>query len=80
MAISIAKLMELKKRAGEVRDTVIQAKATMTEVDSNISNVQKELKDLGIKDVSKVSEEIEEMEQKAKELYDKSYEKLQKWI
>lgn len=80
MTITTSKLMELKKRAGEVRDKTIQAKATMTEVDNNIEAVQKELKELGIKDINNVDEEVEKLETQMEDLYNKACEKLQKWV
>lgn len=80
MTISTAKLMELKRQAGEVRDKVLQAKATMTEVNNNITNLTEELTDLGIKDINQADVEIEAMEKEVEKLYDEAYAKIEKWI
>lgn len=80
MTISTAKLMELKRQAGEVRDKVLQAKATMTEVNNNITNLTEELTDLGIKDINQADIEIEAMEKEVEKLYDEAYAKIEKWI
>lgn len=80
MAVTAANLMELKRQVGEVRDNVIKASATMKEVTSNIESFEQELKELGIKDPSTVDTEIEAMEAQVKELYDKVYSKVQKWV
>lgn len=80
MAITTSKLMELKKRASEIRDKTIQAKATMAEVDNNITATKKELAALGIDDVENVEQEIEKLEAQMEDLYNKVCEKLQKWV
>lgn len=80
MAISTARLMELKRQAGEVRDKILQAKATMTEVNNNIVNLREELTELGIKDIDQADSEIKAMEEEVEKLYKEAYEKIEKWI
>lgn len=80
MAVTIKELMELKKQGGELRDKIIQANATMKEIDSNIDVLTSELNSLGIKKVEKAQSEIEKMENKAQELYDEAYKKIEKWL
>ena len=80
MGVDINRLMGFKKEAGELRDKVIQANATMTEIDSNIANLKNELKELGVKDPDKAEEEIEKLETKAQKLYDDAYKKIEKWL
>lgn len=80
MTISTARLMELKRQAGEVRDKILQAKATMTEVNNNIANLKDELSELGIKDINHADSEIRAMEEEIERLYREAYEKIEKWI
>lgn len=71
-------ILALKKEATELRDKVIQAKATYEEVVKNINNYENELKELGI-DPEKVDEAIQEMENRIEELYQKARLKLDEW-
>jgi uncharacterized protein Yka (UPF0111/DUF47 family) len=71
-------ILALKKEVTDVRDKVIESKATYTEVVNNIENHKKELKDLGT-DPEKVDEAISDMEQKIDDFYNKSIEKLKEW-
>ena len=80
MTISTAKLMELKRQAGGLRDKILQANATMTEVNNNIKTLKDELTDLGIKDIEQADTEIQAMEQEVEKLYDEAYAKIEKWI
>lgn len=80
MTITTTKLMELRKQAGEVRDNILQAKATMVEVKNNITNLTSELNDLGIKDIQEVDSEIKNMEDEVQKLYSEASEKIAKWI
>ena len=80
MSISIEELQSLKKKAGTIRDKVIQAEATMKEVDNNIESIKKELSLLGIKDIDKADEEIQGLEDKAESIYDEAYNKIEKWL
>jgi len=77
---TMVELTNLKKKASDLRDQSIQAKATMKEVDINIENEEKELKSLGIKDIEKADEEIEGFEKQAEDLYNEAYSKIEKWI
>ena len=80
MTISTTKLMELKRQAGAIRDKILQAKATMTEVNNNIANLKEELTDLGIKDIDQADIEIQAMEQEVEKLYNEAYAKIEKYI
>lgn len=80
MTISTAKLMELKRQAGGLRDKILQANATMTEVNNNIKTLKDELTDLGIKDIEQADTEIQAMEQEVEKLYNEAYAKIEKWI
>ena len=80
MTISTTKLMELKRQAGTIRDKILQAKATMTEVNNNIANLKEELTDLGIKDIDQADAEIQAMEQEVEKLYNEAYAKIEKYI
>ena len=79
-------ILDLKQSATEVRDKVIQAGATLKEIEANIIGYEKELSDLGVKPnkenqtvAEKASEAMSEMEQKIDDLYAKSEEKLNEW-
>ena len=80
MTISTTKLMELKRQAGAIRDKILQAKATMTEVNNNMANLKEELTDLGIKDIDQADAEIQAMEQEVEKLYNEAYAKIEKYI
>lgn len=80
MTISTAKLMELKRQAGGLRDKILQANATMTEVNNNIKTLKDELTDLGIKDIEQADVEIQAMEEEVEKLYNEAYAKIEKWI
>lgn len=70
----------MKKQLGEIRDSVIQANATMAEVNNNIENLRGDLKELGIKDYETVDEEIRQMEEEIEKLYTEAYSKVEKWV
>jgi len=79
-------ILELKQSATEIRDKMIQAGATMKEVDANIVSYEKELTDFGVvpdkKDqtiAEKAEETMTEMEQTIDELYTKSDAKIKEW-
>lgn len=70
----------MKKQLGEIRDNVIQANATMAEVNNNIENLKQDLKELGIKDYDSVEDEIRQMEEEVEKLYNEAYTKIEKWV
>lgn len=80
MTVSTAKLMELKRQAGTIRDKILQAKATMTEVDNSIITLKEELTELGIKDIDQADIEIEAMEKEVEKLYEEASAKIEKWL
>lgn len=80
MTITEQQILELKRKASEIRDKSLQAKATMTEVVSSIENYKNELKSLGIKDIENIDEEIKEQESKIEEIYNSALEKIKNWI
>lgn len=80
MTITEQQLLELKRKASEVRDKSLQAKATMTEVTSSIDNYKNELKSLGIKDIDNIDKEIEEQEAEIEKVYNSALEKIKDWI
>lgn len=80
MKATISDLMELKKKASEIRDNVLKANATMKEVNNNIESVISDLKELGIKNTENADDEILKMEAKAQELYEASKKKIDKWL
>lgn len=80
MTVSTAKLMELKRQAGTIRDKILQAKATMTEVDNSIVTLKEELTELGIKDIDQADIEIEAMEKEVEKLYEEASAKIEKWL
>lgn len=71
-------ILNLKKQAGDMRDSVIEAKATMKEVVSNINRYTEELKEKGIKNIDNAEEEINSMKAKMEELYSEAKTKLEK--
>lgn len=80
MAVTTAKLMEIRKQLGEIRDNVIQANATMAEVNNNIDSLYGDLKELGIKDPSLTDEEVKQMEDEIERLYNEARSKVEKWV
>ena len=80
MTVSTAKLMELKRQAGTIRDKILQAKATMTEVDNSIVTLKEELTELGIRDIDQADIEIEAMEKEVEKLYEEASAKIEKWL
>ena len=80
MTISTTKLMELKRQAGALRDKILQANATMTEINNNIKVLKDELTELGIKDIDQAEVEIQAMEEEVERLYNEAYAKIEKWI
>ncbi|MGL5713324.1 MAG: hypothetical protein ACRCX2_09925 [Paraclostridium sp.] len=73
-------ILELKRNASELRDKVIQAKATMTEVESSINSYEKELKSLGVKDIDNLDNEIAKMKNDIQSVYDEALSKIQKYL
>jgi uncharacterized protein Yka (UPF0111/DUF47 family) len=71
-------IIELKQQIQGIRDTVIQAKATMNEVIKNIEDCKNELKSLGV-DPDNADEVIKEIEAEIDSLYNSSYQKIEKW-
>lgn len=80
MSRTTTELMELKRKAGALRDKSIQAKATMEEINKNIDQLKADLKELGIKNVENAQEEINQLEEKADKLYEQAEKKLEKWL
>lgn len=80
MAVSLEKLMAIKKQISEIRDSGIKARATMEEVENNIANLEKELKELGINNTDDVLSEIKAMEDEAEEIYNQIKEKMNKFM
>lgn len=78
--VSEKQILELKRKAGELRDRSIQAKATLVEVENNIKSYELKLKELGIKSIESVNDEIACMEKEIQEIYNEAVEKLSKWI
>ncbi|MCX8074142.1 MAG: hypothetical protein N2749_00960 [Clostridia bacterium] len=71
-------ILALKKEVTDLRDKIIQAKATYNEVIKNIENYENELRELGI-DPEKTDDAIQEMENKIEELYQNAKSKLDEW-
>lgn len=71
-------ILALKKEVTDLRDKIIQAKATYNEVVKNIENYENELKELGV-NPNNVDEAIQDMESKIEELYQKAKSKLDEW-
>lgn len=80
MSISEQQLLNLKRKASEVRDNAIQAKATMKEVVASIENYKNELRELGVRDLDNVDNEIAELEGKIEEIYKEAMDKLKDFI
>lgn len=78
--ITERQILELKKLAGDLRDKVIQAKATMVEIEANIKNYESELKSLGVKDIDNLDEEVKAIEEQIQKLYDEAYSKIEKYL
>ena len=79
MSNSIDRLNSIRKEASEMRDRGIKARATMEEVQSNISNLEQELRDLGINNTSNATYEIEAMESEADEIYESIVNRMNKY-
>lgn len=80
MAINEQQLLDLRKKASEIRDKSLQAKATMVEVVASINSYKNELESLGIKDIDKVELEIAEQEAEIENIYNSALEKIKDWM
>lgn len=80
MTITEQQILELKRKASEIRDKSLQAKATMIEVTSSIDNYKNELKSLGIKDIDNIDEEVKAQEVEIEKVYNSALEKIKNWI
>jgi len=82
MNITEKDILAAKQKALNLRDKIIQAKATYDEVLKNIENCKKELLDLGVEvdeDLSVIDEKITKMEEEIENLYNLAEEKIKKW-
>jgi len=78
-------ILASKQKALNLRDKIIQARATYDEVLKNIESCKKELLDLGVvvddnNSLDSIDEKILSIEKEIEALYKEAQEKMEKWI